>query len=115
MFSQKNPKPTGVRRSDRHLQRHRNVILTPHIGGSTEEAQTAIGKEVAQKMIQYLQCGHTLGAVNLPALSLPRNDKVHRIANIHKNVPGASRWGVGGPKAPTRGVVLIVLVFFAGN
>jgi len=70
------------------LQGCRNTILTPHVGGSTEEAQVAIGREVAQKMIGYINAGLTLGSVNLPELSLPKAKQSHRILNIHRNQPG---------------------------
>lgn len=69
----------------------RNVILTPHIGGSTEEAQAAIGQEVARKIITYINSGSTLGAVNMPEMSLPIHTQSHRILNIHKNQPGVLR------------------------
>lgn len=65
-----------------------NVILTPHIGGSTEEAQEAIGREVAESFIKFLKNGSTRGAVNFPNVDLPPLDKVSRILNVHKNVPG---------------------------
>lgn len=66
-----------------------NVILTPHIGGSTLEAQLNIGKEVAGKMVQYSDEGSTNGAVNFPALSLPRQgDERHRLLHVHHNQPG---------------------------
>lgn len=73
------------------LQGLGNVILTPHIGGSTEEAQYAIGIEVATAMIQFLKYGTTVGAVNFPAvqLGLRGEQKVTRISNIHRNQPGA--------------------------
>jgi D-3-phosphoglycerate dehydrogenase len=70
------------------LQGLKNVILTPHVGGSTEEAQIAIGKEVASKLVQYLNTGNSVGAVNIPELALPSNSKTHRILNIHHNQPG---------------------------
>src|SRR5207237_9566091 len=82
------PQTNGTNNFVALLQRHRNVILTPHIGGSTQEAQAAIGREVSTKMLQYLFSGSTMGSVNLPSVCLPRNHKVHRIANIHHNVPG---------------------------
>jgi D-3-phosphoglycerate dehydrogenase len=66
-----------------------NVILTPHIGGSTQEAQENIGIEVADKLITYSDNGSTLGAVNFPEVSLPVKDRKHtRFMHIHRNVPG---------------------------
>lgn len=68
-----------------------NVFLTPHIGGSTVEAQKNIALEVAGKLIKYSDNGSTLSAVNFPELSLPRQDNAHRILHIHRNKPGAMR------------------------
>jgi D-3-phosphoglycerate dehydrogenase len=68
-----------------------NVILTPHIGGSTEEAQEAIGREVSTALIKYINSGATTGAVNFPAIELPLARGAHRILNVHKNVPGVLR------------------------
>jgi D-3-phosphoglycerate dehydrogenase len=65
-----------------------NVILTPHIGGSTEEAQQNIGVEVAEKLIKYSNNGSTLTAVNFPEVSLPEHPEKHRILHIHRNQPG---------------------------
>jgi D-3-phosphoglycerate dehydrogenase len=65
-----------------------NVILTPHIGGSTEEAQQNIGLEVARSIEAFIDAGTTVGAVNFPAVNLPSFPGSHRILNIHKNVPG---------------------------
>jgi D-3-phosphoglycerate dehydrogenase len=65
-----------------------NTILTPHIGGSTMEAQANIGEEVAQKLIKYSDNGSTVSAVNFPEVSLPPHPGSHRLINIHKNVPG---------------------------
>ncbi|HVK61026.1 MAG TPA: phosphoglycerate dehydrogenase [Bdellovibrionales bacterium] len=71
------------------LQGIPNVILTPHIGGSTLEAQEAIGLEVAHSFIAFLKTGSTRGAVNFPNVDLPVLHKdCHRIVNVHKNVPG---------------------------
>jgi D-3-phosphoglycerate dehydrogenase len=70
------------------LQGLSNVILTPHIGGSTEEAQRNIGVEVADKLIQYSDMGRTIGSVNFPELSLPIHDGAHRLLHVHHNVPG---------------------------
>jgi D-3-phosphoglycerate dehydrogenase / 2-oxoglutarate reductase len=65
-----------------------NVILTPHIGGSTEEAQRSIGIEVASSLVRYLETGGTAGAVNFPHVDLPLAPAQHRLLNIHHNVPG---------------------------
>jgi D-3-phosphoglycerate dehydrogenase / 2-oxoglutarate reductase len=70
------------------LQNLPNVILTPHIGGSTEEAQQNIGEDVSNKLLHYLERGATLGSHTVPALSLPPQEGSHRILHIHKNVPG---------------------------
>ncbi len=68
-----------------------NVILTPHIGGSTEEAQEAIGREVSTALMKYINTGATTGAVNFPLVELPPSKGAHRILNVHKNVPGVLR------------------------
>ena len=65
-----------------------NVILTPHIGGSTEEAQQNIGTEVAEKLVKYSNNGSTLSAVNFPEVSLPEHPGKHRLLHIHRNQPG---------------------------
>ncbi len=65
-----------------------NVILTPHIGGSTEEAQQDIGQFVAGKLRDYLEFGSTTMSVNVPALSLPAQPGVNRLAHLHHNIPG---------------------------
>lgn len=70
------------------LQGLSNVLLTPHIGGSTEEAQQNIGEDVSNKLLNYLEKGITLGSHTVPALSLPPQEGAHRILHIHKNVPG---------------------------
>jgi D-3-phosphoglycerate dehydrogenase / 2-oxoglutarate reductase len=70
------------------LQHLPNVILTPHIGGSTEEAQQNIGEDVSGKLLSYLEKGITLGSHTVPALALPPQEGSHRILHIHKNVPG---------------------------
>jgi D-3-phosphoglycerate dehydrogenase len=64
------------------------VVMTPHIGGSTEEAQENIGLEVATSFINLVDAGATTGAVNFPAVDLPEFPESHRILNVHKNVPG---------------------------
>ena len=70
------------------LQNLKNVILTPHIGGSTEEAQYAIGLEVAESFRRFLQTGTTAGAVNFPNVDLVFKNNVTRLMNVHKNEPG---------------------------
>ena len=70
------------------LTRFDNVILTPHIGGSTSEAQLNIGKEVAAKLIRYGNNGSTTSAVNFPEVALPERAGRSRLLHIHKNVPG---------------------------
>jgi len=65
-----------------------NVLLTPHIGGSTSEAQQNIGVEVAGKLIKYSNNGSTVGAVNFPEVSLPEHPGKHRLLHIHRNQPG---------------------------
>jgi D-3-phosphoglycerate dehydrogenase len=65
-----------------------NVILTPHIGGSTEEAQQDIGQFVAHKFIDFVSEGSTALAVNVPALGLPRRSNTLRLVHLHRNVPG---------------------------
>ncbi len=70
------------------LQNLPNVILTPHIGGSTEEAQRNIGMEVAESFRRYLKIGSSSGAVNFPNVDLPIKKGTSRILNVHKNEPG---------------------------
>ena len=70
------------------LQLLPNVILTPHIGGSTEEAQHNIGLDVSSKMLNFLEKGASFGSHTIPSLSVPAVDNSHRILHIHKNVPG---------------------------
>ncbi|MET4692542.1 phosphoglycerate dehydrogenase [Endozoicomonas lisbonensis] len=65
-----------------------NVILTPHIGGSTQEAQENIGGEVVDKFIKYSDTGTTLSSVNFPEVALPTHTGKHRLLHIHKNIPG---------------------------
>ena len=68
-----------------------NVILTPHVGGSTSEAQAAIGREVGSTLIKFVNSGATTGAVNFPNVELPPSRGTHRILNAHRNVPGVLR------------------------
>jgi len=70
------------------LQNLSNVLLTPHIGGSTEEAQLNIGEDVSQKLLQFLEMGSTYGSHTVPELSLTPLEGTHRILHIHHNVPG---------------------------
>ena len=70
------------------LQNLSNVILTPHIGGSTEEAQKNIGYEVSESLRRCLSIGSTLGAVNFPNVELPLKTGTNRILNVHRNEPG---------------------------
>lgn len=70
------------------LRHFDNVLLTPHVGGSTEEAQQNIGLEVAGKLIKYSNNGSTLSAVNFPEVSLPEHPGKHRLLHIHRNRPG---------------------------
>jgi len=70
------------------LQEFDNVILTPHIGGSTSEAQENIGVEVTEKLVRYSDNGSTISAVNFPQISLYPNKNVQRYLHIHKNMPG---------------------------
>ncbi|HET8644159.1 MAG TPA: phosphoglycerate dehydrogenase [Vicinamibacteria bacterium] len=70
------------------LRRFENVILTPHIAGSTVEAQANIGTEVSEKLVRYSDNGSTVTAVNFPEVSLPTFPGSHRLLHIHRNVPG---------------------------
>lgn len=70
------------------LRAYDNVILTPHIGGSTQEAQANIGLEVAEKFVRYSDEGTTISAVNFPEVAIPQQEGTHRLLHIHRNVPG---------------------------
>tara|TARA_B100001079_G_scaffold78475_1_gene67465 strand:- start:398 stop:1630 length:1233 start_codon:yes stop_codon:yes gene_type:complete len=65
-----------------------NIILSPHIGGSTKEAQKNIGSFVPQKIIEYINSGNSSNSINFPNLSLPEQKEAHRFIHIHKNEPG---------------------------
>jgi len=73
---------------DSPLRGFDNVILTPHIGGSTAEAQANIGLEVGEKFVQYANSGTTVSAVNFPNISMPQQADTHRLLHIHHNKPG---------------------------
>ena len=73
------------------VQGMENVILTPHIGGSTEEAQERIGGEVARKLVDYFVTGSTMGAVNFPEVQLHLRPTGVRFSHVHRNVPGMLR------------------------
>lgn len=73
------------------LQGLDNVILTPHVGGSTEEAQERIGQEVARKLVEYADIGSTIGAVNFPQVQLVPRPAGTRFLQVHRNVPGEMR------------------------
>ena len=79
------------------LRSLKNIILTPHIGGSTEEAQSAIGIEVSEALVRYVNEGSTVGAVNMPEVnlrSLTMDEPNHvRLIYIHRNIPGVLRGG----------------------
>ena len=68
-----------------------NVVLTPHIGGSTAEAQESIGREVASTLTRYTNTGATMGSVNIPVSDQPKLPGAHRVLNVHRNVPGVLR------------------------
>ncbi len=73
------------------LQGVPNVVLTPHIGGSTAEAQAAIGREVAVSLLKFVNSGATTAAVNFPQAEIAQAPGTHRILNVHRNVPGVLR------------------------
>jgi D-3-phosphoglycerate dehydrogenase len=73
------------------LQNLDNVVLTPHIGGSTGEAQASIGREVATSLLRFALSGATTGAVNFPQIEMPRDRDTVRMLHVHKNVPGVLR------------------------
>lgn len=79
---------SNAERFESPLQGLENVILTPHIGGSTVEAQERIGVEVARKLIDYSDAGATFGAVNFPQATLPARSRGTRFMHVHRNVPG---------------------------
>ena len=75
-------------RSSRRCRGSTNVILTPHIGGSTEEAQERIGARSREKLVEYSDVGTTIGAVNFPQVQLPPRPTGTRYIHVHRNVPG---------------------------
>lgn len=70
------------------LQGLGNVLLTPHIGGSTEEAQVNIAQDVTAKLLSNIETGNTQGSYSIPALNLPLQEGAHRLLHIHHNIPG---------------------------
>ena len=70
------------------LRKFDNVFLTPHIGGSTQEAQENIGLEVAEKLVRYSDTGATTTSVNFPEVALPSHRGKHRLLHVHRNIPG---------------------------
>ncbi|MEP5419596.1 MAG: phosphoglycerate dehydrogenase, partial [Roseibium sp.] len=68
-----------------------NVILTPHVGGSTEEAQDRIGEEVSKRLVEYSDVGSTIGSVSFPQVQLPKGTEATRFIQVHHNAPGAMR------------------------
>jgi D-3-phosphoglycerate dehydrogenase len=87
------------------LQNLPNVILTPHIGGSTEEAQANIGLDVTSKLIKYLELGASNGSHTIPPVDLPPQAATHRILHIHKNIPGVL--GEINSKLSKRGINIV--------
>ncbi|HAR41398.1 MAG TPA: phosphoglycerate dehydrogenase [Bdellovibrionales bacterium] len=87
------PSEPEINTKDFHteLQRLPNVILTPHVGGATEEAQTNIGEEVPTALVRHLLTGSTVRSVNFPEMDVAPTENTHRILNVHRNVPGVLR------------------------
>jgi D-3-phosphoglycerate dehydrogenase len=79
---------TNKDRFESPLQNIPNVLLTPHIGGSTMEAQEAIGMDVAEKLINFIDTGSSTGSLSIPDITLPILHNAHRILHVHRNVPG---------------------------
>ena len=107
------------------LQGLPNVILTPHIGGSTEEAQVDIGQFVAKKLVEYMRCGSTALSVNMPNIDLPARAGAHGLVHIHRNTPGVlaainaifaeHRINIEGQALGTRGDVGYVITDIASD
>jgi D-3-phosphoglycerate dehydrogenase len=107
------------------LQGLPNVILTPHIGGSTEEAQVDIGEFVSKKLVEYVQAGSTALSVNLPNVDLPVRAGAHGLVHIHRNTPGVlaainaifaeHRINIEGQSLGTRGEVGYVITDIASD
>jgi D-3-phosphoglycerate dehydrogenase len=107
------------------LQGLPNVILTPHIGGSTEEAQVDIGQFVAKKLVEYMRYGNTALSVNLPNVDLPTRAGAHALVHIHRNTPGVlatinaifadHRINIEGQALGTRGDIGYVITDIASD
>ena len=82
------PSSNADKFASRRLQGVDNVILSPHVGGSTEEAQERIGSEVARKFVEYSDIGSTVGAVNFPQVQLPPRPAGTRFIQVQRNLPG---------------------------
>jgi len=105
---------------DNELQQCPNTILTPHIGGSTEEAQYAIAAEVAEKVIKHIKTGSTTTSVNFPCIEMPKSsDKdIHRILNVHQNKPGVLKtinsilcdFNISGQMLATQGQIGYIII-----
>ncbi len=118
--------PAGDDRSfTSRLQGLPNVILTPHIGGSTEEAQEDIGQFVAKKLTEYVRCGSTALSVNMPNVDLPVRAGAHGLVHIHRNTPGVlaainaifaeHRINIEGQALATRGDIGYVITDIASD
>jgi len=102
------------------LQKCPNTILTPHIGGSTEEAQYAIAAEVSEKVIKHVTTGSTMTAVNFPIVDMPKSSEkdIHRILNIHENKPGVLKtinsilcdFNISGQMLATQGQIGYIII-----
>lgn len=95
------------------LRKLPNVILTPHIGGSTEEAQANIGLDVTAKLINFLETGASNGSHTVPPLALAPQANTHRILHIHENIPGVL--GEINSKLSNRGINILAQYLKTNN